>query len=138
MSSGETTNLEGTRYTIRDSGERHEFPTGSRRDTRAGKGRYDLLPPFALRRLAQHYEGGARKYGDRNWQKGQPVSRYIDSALRHIFTYMEGDRTEDTLIAAAWNLLCAVETQEMVGRGFLPHELDDFDLYAPGWTPDRI
>lgn len=130
--------MNSSEFVIKDSGERHEFPTGSRRDTREGKGRYDLLPAYAIRRLAQHYEAGAVKYGDRNWQRGQPVSRYIDSALRHIFTYMEGDRTEDALIAGAWNLLCAVETQAMIKQGFLPPELDDFDLYTDGWTPDNI
>jgi len=33
---------------VRDSGKREEFDTGSRRDTRQGKGRYDLLSPIAL------------------------------------------------------------------------------------------
>ena len=68
---------------IKDSGVRQDFETGSRRDTRDGKGRYDLLPMRAIQRLARHFEGGAKKYGDRNWEKGQPISRYLDSALRH-------------------------------------------------------
>ena len=32
---------------IKDSGKREEFQTGSRRDTREGKGRFDLFPPLA-------------------------------------------------------------------------------------------
>ena len=56
--------------TVMDSGERQEFSTGSVRDTRKGKGRFDLLPPKAIRRLAVHFESGAIKYGDRNWEKG--------------------------------------------------------------------
>ncbi|HUS51203.1 MAG TPA: dATP/dGTP diphosphohydrolase domain-containing protein, partial [Candidatus Paceibacterota bacterium] len=68
---------------VKDSGKRQDFDTGSRRDTRDGKGRYDLLPVRAIKRLAKHYENGAKKYGDRNWEKGQPLSRYLDSALRH-------------------------------------------------------
>ena len=63
--------------TTLDSGKRRDFPTGSRRDSREGKGRYDLISPIALRRLALVCERGAAKYGDRNWEKGQPMSGYI-------------------------------------------------------------
>lgn len=47
---------------VKDSGKRQEFGTGSRRDTRDGKGRYDLIPPYFLKRLAVHLENGAVKY----------------------------------------------------------------------------
>lgn len=30
-----------------------------------------------------HFEEGAKKYGERNWQKGIPAHCYIDSAIRH-------------------------------------------------------
>lgn len=110
---------------IKDSGARQDFTTGSRRDSREGKGRFDLLPMRALQRLARHYEAGAKKYGDRNWEKGQPISRYMDSALRHTCKYLEGQRDEDHLIAAAWNLMCAADTEERVKSGLLPKELDD-------------
>jgi hypothetical protein len=101
-------------FEVKDSGKREEFPTGSVRDTREGKGRFDLISPIALRRLAEHYERGARKYGERNWEKGQPLDRYIDSALRHINAFQVGDRAEDHLIAAAWNLFAHVHTEEMI------------------------
>jgi len=110
---------------VKDSGKRQDFDTGSRRDTREGKGRYDLLPVRAIRRLAKHYENGAKKYGDRNWEKGQPLSRYLDSALRHLFKALEGQIDEDHLTAAVWNILAIVETQERIEEGILPKELDD-------------
>lgn len=110
---------------VKDSGERQDFDTGSRRDTRKGKGRFDLLPPFALKRLAQLYENGAEKYGDRNWELGQPLSRYMDSAIRHINCHMMGMVDEDHLIQAVWNLLGYVETQTRVNNNILPKELDD-------------
>lgn len=113
------------RFVTKDSGERQEFETGSVRDTRDGKGRYDLLPPAAMRRLAQLYERGALKYGDRNWEKGQPVMRYVDSAMRHLFNFLEGEETEDHLAAAAWNALGAIETLERVKAGTMPAKLDD-------------
>lgn len=110
---------------IKDSGERQEFETGSRRDTRDGKGRFDLLPARALTRLARHFEGGSKKYGDRNWEKGQPLSRYLDSGLRHAFKFLEGHRDEDHLIAAVWNLMCLADTQQRIEEGLLSKELDD-------------
>lgn len=110
---------------VKDSGERQEFNTGSVRDTREGKGRYDLLPVGAIRRLARHYENGAKKYGERNWEKGQPLSRYMDSALRHLFKALEGQKDEDHLTACVWNVLAIIETQERIEKGILPKELDD-------------
>ena len=116
--------------TIKDSGKREDFSTGSRRDTREGKGRYDLLPTRALALLAKHFEGGSDKYGDRNWEKGQPLSRYMDSALRHAFKYLQGERDEPHDVAAAWNLMCLIDTQERIKAGLLPKELDDLPTNA--------
>lgn len=111
--------------TVKDSGTREQFDTGSRRDTRKGKGRYDLISPIALKRLAKHYENGAEKYGDRNWEKGQPLMRYLDSAIRHIVNLIEGLEDEDHAAAAAWNVFAYIHTQEMILKGRLPKDLDD-------------
>jgi len=110
---------------VKDSGKREEFDTGSRRDTRDGKGRFDLLSPFVMERDARHLEFGAKKYGDRNWEKGQPLSRYYDSAIRHMNKFMMGHRDEDHLAAARWNIGALMHTQEMIRIGRLPIELDD-------------
>jgi diadenosine tetraphosphatase ApaH/serine/threonine PP2A family protein phosphatase len=110
---------------VNDSGARQEFDTGSVRDTRDGKGRYDLLPPYSIERIAQHFENGARKYGDRNWQQGQPLTRYLDSALRHTFRLLDGQADEDHAAAAAWNLLAFIWTQHEIEAGRLPASLDD-------------
>lgn len=110
---------------VKDSGKREEFDTGSRRDTRDGKGRFDLLSPFVMERDARHLEFGAKKYGDRNWEKGQPLSRYYDSAIRHMNKFIMGHRDEDHLAAARWNIGALMHTQEMIRIGRLPVELDD-------------
>lgn len=99
-------------FETRDSGSSRRFDSGAVRDERAGKGRYDLLPPLAIARLAKVYERGAEKYGDRNWEKGMPESDLLDSALRHCFQYQQGLRDEDHLMHAVFNLLAAVEFQE--------------------------
>jgi hypothetical protein len=110
---------------VKDSGERQEFVTGSKRDTRNGKGRFDLIPAYPLRRLAKHYENGAKKYGDWNWILGQPLSRYLDSAERHIQAVKEGLTDEDHEIAVAWNLFAFIETKRLIDEGQLPAELND-------------
>lgn len=115
---------------VKDSGARQNFSTGAVRDTAEGKGRYDLLPTYALQRLAQHFENGAKKYGDENWRKGIPLRRYVDSAIRHLFKYLEGQRDEDHAIAAAWNILAMVETEEMIRREILPPSLNNL----PDWV----
>lgn len=122
-------------FQIKDSGVREEMSTGSLRDTRDGKGRYDLLPVRALRRLARHFEAGSKKYGDRNWERGQPLARMMDSALRHAFTALAGETDEDHIIAAAWNLLCVADIQERIREGLLPESLDDLPKPTkPEWT----
>lgn len=112
---------------VRDSGERQEFETGSVRDTQAGKGRFDLISPIALKRLAQHYENGALKYEARNWEKGQPIGRYLDSAIRHLYAHLGGDRSEDHLAAAAWNAMAAIHTEVKIAEGLLPAHLSDIE-----------
>jgi hypothetical protein len=61
-----------------------------------------------LLEVAKHFEDGARKYGDNNWQKGIPVNCYIDSALRHYFKYRRGDQDEPHDRAFIWNLMCCI------------------------------
>jgi len=97
---------------IKDSGERREFESGAVRDMAEGKGRFDLLPMCVLSRLAKHYENGARKYSERNWEQGIPCHSYADSAMRHLVRYLDGWTDEDHLIAAIWNLCCLAWTEE--------------------------
>jgi len=97
---------------IIDSGTRREFGTGAVRDMAEGKGDFFSLPPSALLRVAKHYEGGAKKYGRNNYQKGIPISAFMDSALRHIFKYLDGQSDEDHLSAAAFNILGAIQMEE--------------------------
>jgi hypothetical protein len=110
---------------LKDSGERQEFSTGAVRDTQGGKGRYDLLPASAIFAIARVFEEGAIKYKARNFEKGIPLSRFIDSGLRHIFKHLEGYRDEPHMAQAAWNILAYIHTATMIERGLLPEELND-------------
>lgn len=97
---------------LKDSGQRREFDTGAVRDAAPNRGRCDLLPACALLRLSRHYEAGAAKYEARNWEKGIPISVMMDSGLRHLLKYMDGQTDEDHLCAAVWNLLGAMWMEE--------------------------
>ena len=53
-------------YETKDSGERVNFDSGFVRDIADSKPRYDLIPPALLKRLADVYARGSKKYGDNN------------------------------------------------------------------------
>lgn len=97
-------------FTTLDSGARVDFPSGMRRDTDAGKPRFDLIPLPMLRRLADLYTRGSAKYGDRNWELADSqaeVDRFQASAFRHLVQWLEGDRTEDHAVAVVFNVFAA-------------------------------
>ena len=60
--------------------------------------------------VAKHFEEGAKKYGENNWQKGIPTWCYIDSAVRHYLKWLRGDKDEPHDRAFVWNLLCCIWT----------------------------
>lgn len=70
--------------------------------------------------VSKHFEDGAKKYGERNWQKGIPAHCYIDSAVRHYLKFCRGDTDERHDRAFAWNILCCIWTCD-----YMP-ELNDY------------
>ena len=116
-------------FVTKDSGERRQFNTGAQRDVVTDKGRYDLISPIMIERLAKLLQRGAEKYNDRNWEKGMPLSVYMDSRMRHLYKFLEGHRDEDHLIAAIWNLQALLHIEEMVKRGVLSEDLLDLPTY---------
>lgn len=60
--------------------------------------------------VSKHFEEGAKKYGEYNWQKGIPTHCYIDSAVRHYLKYLRGDKDEPHDRAFVWNILCCIWT----------------------------
>lgn len=116
-------------YEIKDSGKRQDFSTGSRRDISQGKGAFELISPFALEEVAQIYEGGAVKYGSRNFELGQPLSRYYQSAMRHGNKVLMGMEDENHAAMAMWNWAAFIHTRRLIKLGLLPEELDDMPNY---------
>ena len=99
---------------IKDSGQRRQFSTGAVRDLgdpANPKGRMDLLPWAAVMEVSKHCEAGAMKYGEHNVDKGIPTHSLCDSAARHLAKYLDGWTDEPHLLAAAWNLLWAIQME---------------------------
>jgi hypothetical protein len=63
-----------------------------------------------LLEVSKHFEEGAKKYGEYNWQRGIPTHCYIDSAVRHYLKYLRGDTDEPHDRAFVWNILCCIWT----------------------------
>jgi len=114
------------------SGEKieHDERTGAMRGDATGKCRPDLIGTHVQRRLGDHLEKGAAKYGERNWELGQPVSRYVASLYRHLLQWREGDEVEDHLAAAVFNLMGIIHVQEQIRLGLLPLDLDDYHRWT--------
>ena len=123
---------------LKDGGTRQTYATGAQKEDSSkteGKGAYHLLPQHAIRRVAEIFRKGGIKYQPRNWEKGIPLSRLLDSAERHLGQFHEGMEDEDHLHQALWNLMALSHTMEMIRRGLLPEELNDLPSYGPPGEP---
>lgn len=116
---------------MHDSGNRQTFSTGAVCDTADNKPRPDLFSPFAEERVGEWLRLGAKKYSERNWEKGIPNSRRFASLRRHVMRYQQGDRSEDHLAAVIFNAMVLIHNEEMIRRGVLPSALDDMPSYQP-------
>lgn len=113
--------------------EHEEFDSGAKRSDRSGKGRFDLVSPYGLQRLAVQYEEGGKSHAsdERNWEQGFPISRALCSAIGHINEQLKGDRSEDHLAAAAWQLFCAMHFEELIKLGQLDPKWNDLPVQPP-------
>ena len=89
------------------------YHSGAVRSSDAEGTRYDLISPIGLAAVAAACAEGAAKYGDYNWEKGMPANDMLNHALRHIYLFLSGDRCEDHLGHAAWNVMAAIHSLEV-------------------------
>lgn len=109
-----------------DNEARHQFDTGAVRSADRDEERWDLISPIGLKALARTYAEGAAKFGDANWENGMPVTDLLNHGIAHIYAFLSGDRTEDHLAHAAWNVLGAIHSLEKWP------ELNEGRLRGPG------
>ena len=69
---------------------------------------FDGSPETMILETSKHFEEGAKKYGENNWQRGLPVNCYIDSAIRHYLKWRRGDKDEPHDRAFVWNIMCCI------------------------------
>ncbi len=87
-----------------------------------GKVRHDLIPAWAMERLAEVYTYGAQKYDDDNWLKGMDWSKVQGPLERHYNKWKRGSirDTESNcyhLAQVAWNAIALMIYQEFkLGR----------------------
>ena len=76
----------------------------------AGKLRYSLIPPIALKSLAEVLTFGAEKYAPNGWQTViNAEERYLDAAMRHLESYRNGESTDpESGLHHLSHLLCNV------------------------------
>lgn len=123
-----------TQNLLKDSGERREFQTGAVRDRQKGKGNPALVPNWVIWLVSRIYEDGAAKYTSRNWEKGMPLSEYLNSAERHLAKLKAGMRDEPHASQVIWNMIGYVFTAALIKMGLRPAELNDMpnQLAKPG------
>lgn len=98
---------------VKDSGkQKQQFTTGAQRDVAEDKPDFTYLDYSILLRDVQHYMNGAKKYARDNWKLGIPSSRCFQSLMRHVFQYLNGDRSEDHLAAIRFNAGCIIFNEE--------------------------
>ena len=61
--------------------------------------------PKAIMEVSKHYEEGAKKYAERNWEKGISCHCYVDSGVRHLLKWLDGWDDEPHDRAFVWNML---------------------------------
>lgn len=64
----------------------------------------------AILELSKHYEEGAKKYEERNWERGIPLHCFMDSGIRHYLKHKRGDTDEPHDRAFLFNICGAIWT----------------------------
>ncbi|GAB6852987.1 dATP/dGTP diphosphohydrolase domain-containing protein [Asaia astilbis] len=86
-----------------------------------GKLRFDLLPPDPVEELVAVLTMGAKKYSERNWEKGMSWMACQASLMRHLSAWMKGeDRDPESgrlhMAHVMWNAM-AILTYQLRGIG---------------------
>lgn len=66
---------------------------------------YYSAQSFMILEVSKHYEEGARKYAERNWEKGIDCHAYVDSGVRHLIKFFDDWKDEPHDRAFIWNML---------------------------------
>jgi hypothetical protein len=118
-------------FKVKDSGVKAHHSDGVQRDSAEDKPTFGLMFPAGvpfedqlLTRVAMLYMRGAKKYGDRNWEKvssEDTLEHNRESFLRHaIKFYMGVEDGEDHAAATVWNVNAV-----LLGRRRLDDDIEE-------------
>lgn len=101
--------------------------TGGMKETRPA--RFDLLPWDILWMDAEHYGVGAKKYEDRNWEKGYDFALSIAALQRHMAKFIQGESFDEEngshhLAAVRFHAAALMRFEQEIAAGRMPAELD--------------
>lgn len=91
----------------------------------------DLIPPEAIEALAAILSDGAKRYGERNWEKGMNWGRVYAAALRHLFSWWKGENKDpESGFSHLWHALCCVSflvtyEKREIGKDDRPSKLEE-------------
>lgn len=76
-----------------------------------------LVHPILIKETAKVLEYGSKKYSKDNWKKGDLTTSILDSLLRHIYAYQEGEDLDSEtnlchLAHAACNIMFLMYNKE--------------------------
>jgi hypothetical protein len=76
------------------------------REDKSDKPDFTIIPYVALVRLAERFTLGAKKYDRDNYKHAsiEEIQSYRESALRHLYQYVDGQDDEPHLDAAMCNI----------------------------------
>jgi hypothetical protein len=85
----------------------------------SGKDRFELLPPEALFGIARVLTFGAKKYADRNWERGMGWGRVFGALMRHLWmwwggcgpttkSFLFGELDDETGFSHLWHAGCCL------------------------------
>jgi len=104
-----------------------ETQNGMLRENKAQKLNYlDYLDPGVLERYARHMKKGELKHGRGNWKKGgYPLSEFLESMARHLFSLWADKTDEDHASALLFNVIAFMKEQDSQSTPpLLPEEQD--------------
>jgi hypothetical protein len=108
-----------------------DFGTGATRSKDADGERYDLISPFALKRVAKIMAEGVITHGEANWEMGIPLDATLNHLERHLQLWKMERKTgkkidhDDHMAKVIWGAMAICHYEEVgpLDYGVLvPHE----------------
>lgn len=101
--------------------------------------RYDLIPAGPLKELAELYGVGAKKYAERNWERGYEWSKSFAALNRHLWAFWNSEDIDPEtgkahIASVAWHafaLLEFMETHSAFDDRPRPSKLETKIVYEP-------